>query len=632
MRRKISISLFICIVFSCSGVWGQAVEIPEELKENANSIIIENRIDFVCESPTSGVKKETLYIMIMNEKGKDEGNFYCVCDKFTSLRKFSGEIYDRTGRSIRKLKKSDLRMTEYSSGLKDDNYMYYYECNGPSYPYIVKYEWEIKDKDGLIGFPSFVPQSVYNQSVVKANYNLTVPQGMKYKYKAINTDVKPEEKSSESGKSTTLEVAFTNLKALENEPYGPSMSNLIPRFYFSPVDFFFDGSKGSLESWKTFGLWQYELLKGRDVLPEPFKQKLKEIAANYSTDREKVKAVYDYLGETTRYVSIQLGIGGLQPIPAMEVNKTGFGDCKGLSNYAMAMLGELGIKSTYTAISTNNSRLIKDYASANQMNHVVLQVPLENDTLWLECTNPQLPFGYVHNDIAGHDALLIKETGGEIYRLPTYADSVNTQVTHAEIELDATGKATVHVKQTSRAFQYESMSGITQLTPDKQKDFLRYFIKLTKASVNNISINETKDANPAIDIKYDIHCDQYGNKTGNRLFIPVNVFRDRFSNMKQKERKYDIFINYGYMDSDTINIKIPDGHKIEALPKPSSISGQFGTFTTVLKVDEQNNSIQVTHSLLMKAGRYPAEIYKEFVEYSEMISKQYRAKIILRKE
>ena len=83
-----------------------------------------------------------------------------------------------------------------------------------------------------------------------------------------------------------------------------------------------------------------------------------------------------------------------------------------------AMLTELGIPSTYTVISTTSRRLLADFASANQNNHVILQVPLPNDTLWIECTNPTLPLGYVHHSIAGHDALLIGPDGGTLYRLP----------------------------------------------------------------------------------------------------------------------------------------------------------------------------------------------------------------------
>lgn len=189
-----------------------------------------------------------------------------------------------------------------------------------------------------------------------------------------------------------------------------------------------------------YGEWQYKLLDGRDELTEPFRNKLHGLTAHCSTDREKVKAIYDYLAKTTRYVSIQLGIGGLQPIAASDVCRTGFGDCKGLSNYTRAMLKEIGIPSTYTVISTTNERLLPDFSSANQMNHVILQVPLPKDTLWLECTDPSLPFGYIHQGIAGHDALLIEPAGGSIHRLPTYPDSLNTQHIIATITLSPTAE------------------------------------------------------------------------------------------------------------------------------------------------------------------------------------------------
>lgn len=41
-----------------------------------------------------------------------------------------------------------------------------------------------------------------------------------------------------------------------------------------------------------------------------------------------------------------------------------------------AMLKEVGIPSNYVTISTTNRRLLKDFASVGQMNHVILQVPL----------------------------------------------------------------------------------------------------------------------------------------------------------------------------------------------------------------------------------------------------------------
>ena len=117
------------------------------------------------------------------------------------------------------------------------------------------------------------------------------------------------------------------------------------------------------------------------MLPEKLKQKITDLTKECKTDKDKIKALYNYMGDNTRYVSIQIGIGGLQPMEASKVFSTGFGDCKALSNYMMAMLQETGIPAYNTIINSKSESLFEDFASAGQTDHEILTVPLENDTL-----------------------------------------------------------------------------------------------------------------------------------------------------------------------------------------------------------------------------------------------------------
>ena len=65
---------------------------------------------------------------------------------------------------------------------------------------------------------------------------------------------------------------------------------------------------------------------------------------------EKAKIVYRYVQDNTRYISVQVGIGGIQPIAAIEVDELKYGDCKGLTNYTQALLDIAGVESFYTIV------------------------------------------------------------------------------------------------------------------------------------------------------------------------------------------------------------------------------------------------------------------------------------------
>ena len=592
-----------------------------------NAIVEESLTDVECISTTHAIIRFKEVTTILNEHGADLATFVCSCSKNDKLTAFKGQVTDSSGRVIRKIKESELKQTEYSPYLAIDDYKVYYDYTPPVYPVTINYEWTIDSHDNLIEFPRFCPQTDYDISVKKASYTLTAPRELAVRHALLNIDASVCVSENTKG-SQVLSLELSDLPALKDEPYSPPLRERLPMAYFAPTDFTYYGTQGSLKDWREYGKWEYSLINGSETLPDAVCQELHQLTDGLKTDREKIKALYQRLEKTTRYVAVLLGIGGQKPAPAANVCKSGFGDCKGLSNYMRAMLKVVGIPSNYVTISTTNRQLLKDFASVGQMNHVILQVPLQGDTLWLECTNPQLPMGYVHEDIAGHNAIEVSEAGGRLVQLPVYADSTNLMHSKIHIQLDLKGAADVSLLQDFHNWQYEHYIPLLKMDEKDRHKTLQRMIRVPQAEIGRMDVRED---GATITVDAEIKSQRYATTTGQRLFVPVCPIHNGYSTPPAlPNRQEDIYLESGYLDKDEITLTIPEGYEIEAMPKDQTVEQSFGTFSFTVKRD--GSEVRIQNSLLMKSGTYDKSQYPQFIDFMKKISGIYSQKIVLKKQ
>lgn len=597
------------------------------LQVSAQKAVVEESLtDVVCYSPTSAIIHFKEVTTILNERGAGLANFVCSCSKNDELTGFKGQVSDAGGRVLRKFKESELKRTEYSKYLAIDDYKMYLEYTPSTYPITITYEWTMKSHDNLIEFPRFCPQTDFDVSVKKATYRLTAPKNMAIRHALLNIDKTVT--ASDDGKTLTLEL--DNLPPLSQEPLARPLHERLPMAYFSPNDFIYYGIKGNLNSWEDYGKWVYSLINGHEVLPDDIRKEIHMMTDGLKADREKVEALYNYLGKTTRYVAVLLGVGGLMPASAASVGQSGYGDCKGLSNYMRAILKEAGIPSYYTTISTTNRRLLPDFASVGQMNHVILQVPLKDDTLWLECTNPRLPLGYLHKDIAGHNAIVISEKGGKFAQLPTYADSVNSVEQHISVILSAEGSADIKLSRTASYGEYEKLLPLVMMDKQDLQRTLLHMTSAPQAVLNKYDIVEDKER-VSLSLNTDITSKSYASATGQRLFVPLCPIRNAFTSpINNQDRTEDLYLEDGCLDESIILMTIPENYDIEAMPKDLSIEKPFGTF--FFHISQQESTIKVKYRLLLKKGNYDKLLLADLSDFIKQVGNAYRQKLVLRKQ
>ena len=630
LRKSYTYPIFILfLIWSFMSVHAQDYHlktINDSLVKNADAVVRYFESVFVQTDLNNATHKVTEIITVLKEDGKKHGYVVVFLDKFRDLKNFSGKVTDASGKVIKKIGKKDLTISAYSPHIASDDKYAHYEYQPSGYPYTVQYDYEVKIKNGIPHYPAFVPITNYNLSVEQAKYRIQVPSGINIRYKADRTpDDKPTKTTS--GESIIYEWSAANIPAIERESYSPALHHIVPILLTAPNDFCMEGQCGNMSDWNHLGKWIEQLMIGRDAISPQLKEKIKALTVDATDEKEKVRRVFKYLQSTTRYVSIQLGIGGYQPMSVADVEKTGFGDCKALSNYMKSLLAAIGIKSLYTVISTDRVDLYDDFASLGQMNHVILAVPQPSDTLWLECTNQVLPFNYAHSSIAGHQCLLITPEGGKISRVKKQYDIDNDKSRNITVLIDESGNGKAHIKADYRLHAYEEMmSFVHNMSREEQINSLTSSLQVPKAQISNLQIHSNDQEYPELQLAYDAQIERIANKTGNRLFIPFSLLQPAFAPINSIKRRQDMMIDGGIQRVDTLCITIPQGHQPESIPKSASVTSMFGDYS--IDVQWKENTLLIIQHIFIRKGRYPASAIEEFKNFFKNMETEWNRRAV----
>jgi hypothetical protein len=604
--------------------------ISEDLKKDVNVVFREDVMIFKILSKSRSSHYVHQAITIFNEKGKHYASEVVGYNKLSKIKDFKGSVYDAHGKLIKKLKNSEIYDQSAFDGysLYSDARLKAIDLSQGSYPYTVEWEYDIEYKY-LFYIPDFVVVPGEKISVEHSKYTILFPTALSPRYKTHNINVEPTHEKLSDG-TESLHWEFTNVKPIKFEPLGPKKTELLPYINIAPGEFDYDNYIGTMNSWDEFGQWIISLNKGRNVLPESTKQKINTLTSSLQTTEQKVKAVYEYLQNKTRYVSIQLGIGGYQPFEAAVVDKNGYGDCKALSNYMVSMLECIGIKSHYALIYAGESYPELDTTfPSSQFNHAIVAVPNGVDTLWLECTNQTNPFGYQGRFTGDRKALLITDQGAAIASTIQYSAAQNLQVRTAVVTIEMSGNAKAKIQTTYSGLQYENnnLDRFLNNQYDEQKKWVQNNTKIPSFDINSFTLKNDKSKIPSALVSVDLDLRRYATVSGKRIFLTPNLMnRNTYIPEKVEDRKTPVVLGLPYTDIDTIRYQIPEEIYPEFLPEPVKLQSRFGEYEASFTL-EQGNLIYV-RKMKMNKGNFSPQSYAELIDFYKNISKADNTKVV----
>jgi transglutaminase-like putative cysteine protease len=467
------------------------LKIPDSLKQNANAVVRLEQIDILISSQRNMNIKQKRIVTVLNEKGQSAVGAVENYDKRRTIVSIQAIIYDAFGNEIKKIKRKDFKDQSTVDGgtLFSDGRVLYLEYTPIQYPYTVVYDSEVETSTTAF-VPQWFPVTDYFLGVEKSVLNVTYPENLGFRKKEMNFSNFKINKTIDT--STQLSYVATHIMTQKYEDYSPNVRTIFPWVMMGLEYFNLEGVDGNAKTWKEFGKWWSDkILVGTDQLPEETRAKMKALVGDEKDPIKKAKIIYKYVQEKSRYVAISEGIGGWRPMIVKDVDRLGYGDCKALSNYTMALLNAVDVPSYYTKLygSRDKQNIESDFVS-QQGNHIILTIPNGDNYVFLECTSQDDPFGYQANFTDDRDVLVLKPDGGEIIRTKNYENKDNAQISKGSYSLSETGDFSGKIEIVSEGSQYGQKYRLETTPPtEREKHYKDYW-----DNFNNLKIDR-KDRN-----------------------------------------------------------------------------------------------------------------------------------------
>lgn len=605
--------------------------LPDSLKANAMIVIRNWDQKFEIKGIGKGIETYSYAITILNENGLDYAELYVPYSvKLQKVQNIKGTVYNKEGEKIEGL--TPEKLSDYSAisgySLYEDDRVKSFTPKTMSYPFTVEYSYDIV-WDGLLFYPGWQPVDDYNVSIEAGSFTIVCPKDITFRYREYS--LKNPANIVQGDAVTTYKWAVSGLVAMLEQPFSGPFRDFSPTVMCAPNDFEIEGFRGNMSNWKSMGKFIADLNIGRDQLPEETKALIREKVNNCHSDYEKAKVVYEYMQQKTRYLNIAVGIGGWQPIPAETVDRLGYGDCKALSNYTKSLLDAAGIKSYYSLIRAgrNVSATQPDFPS-NSFNHVMLCVPVDKDTIWLECTSQHMPFGFIGSFTNDRPALIITEDGGKLTHTRSYSETDNQLIRNTSVQLDVSGNALLSASSVHKGLLYEDKLGVYLSGTEDRKKLILNEVKLPGAFLDHFDYQEMRAEVPAISENITLDAPRYATIAGARMIVTlVPIDRQREVPKKVNKRLSDVIIRNSKIYIDTIKIEIPAGYQAESVPGAITTESRFGTYS--LEASARDNVILCIRRIEMKKGKYPADSYNELVDFYKKVVTADNSKASLKK-
>lgn len=566
---------------------------------------------------------DSVKMQINNKYGEEQVSV--PYDKIFKLQRFKAWVQDSKGIVLGVFPKSAFedRNRYQETSLYDDQRERVCSTTFPNYPYHLCYTSTVVSKS-IFHLAQWEPFSYQSKPLHSAE--LWIHRPVDYPVRTLLKG-KVEIRTDTLGKEVVTQYRIKPLTVLEEAMQNPAVVKT-PNFVWVIPEHFNFGVKGAATSWSEFGDWVEQLNMGLTRLPEYELMQARNLVLDMTNTIDKVRALYHYMQDHTRYVSIQLGIGGMKSYPAKYVSINKFGDCKALSVYMKALLEAVGIPSHLALINRDDypEPFYREFP-ANQFNHMVLVVPMGKDTLWLENTSSNGAMGYVDVTTQDRPALLVNGKNSRLVRSPALPKEAVAGSRRVAMSISNDGDATFTINHLGRGWEYEFMNSLSKEVDAKsQYYYLDRFVPFKHYEMVRFGFRPLDRDSMLNRLELVFRMPKFMQSVLDLFYIPqIPIYKGSLSFTKPDKNTLRFFIPIEMFD--TVVYQLPPNAKLEQLPEPVVLDCPYGSYRSEFKQTETH--LVGTKIFRVQDGSYVPEAYGILYDFIQKVNESEKKFIVL---
>jgi cellulose synthase operon protein C len=487
---------------------------------------------------------------------------------------------------------------------------------------VVELRYRVDDAVAQNEYADYFGDVVYLQSaepVANAEYVLITP-----KARAFYVDSKIaglQQSVRESGDQRIYRFFARSIPAARVEANMPPWNEVLGFVHVS-----------TYRDWKDLGRWYWGLVRDQLDLDDETRKLARDITKGATSDLGKVKRVYDWVVQNTRYVALEFGIYGLKPHRCVQTVARGWGDCKDKATVIVSLLKELGIPASLVIVRTQlRGNFPSELPSFAPYDHVIAYVPSLD--LYLDGTAEFSGSSELPKLDLGALAIRVNQGNAERVYLPEGDPAKNVverrvvatvaKDGHAQLEIEyqtrgvdaAEWRARYHAEATRRE----------RVNTDLGREFPGFTIV---AGPTGITTGDLGNLELPVSLRIRGAAETFARREGNQLSVGVTTsLRLVPTYAALAQRTQDLRILGFSTRVDTFVVRLPAGATVDSLPPNAEADGPFGSYS--VQAEQQGAQVVVKSRLSIKVSRVTPKDYAAWKRFCAEADQALSARLVV---